>query len=186
MRSRPIAVRRLGALGVSVTEDAERLRERLRLANAEHERLASMADGWWHISWRIGRAGRRGPALSPRARTFHRSRAAGLDALARTARRISRWRRLATLAGALGRAGLPAQGGGLPRARRASTGLALGAALRGRRGGLDRGRLSDRRGGAGGDRGCGGGEGGVTAPRDRGRVIAGTPRLDSLDARLTH
>jgi poly(A) polymerase len=46
----PDPVRRLGALGVSVVEDAERLRERWRLANAEYERLASMADGWWHIS----------------------------------------------------------------------------------------------------------------------------------------
>ena len=35
----PDAVRRLGALGVAVAEDAERLRERLRLANAEYERL---------------------------------------------------------------------------------------------------------------------------------------------------
>jgi poly(A) polymerase len=43
-------VRRLGALGISVVEDADRLRERLRLANAEYERLASMADGWWQIS----------------------------------------------------------------------------------------------------------------------------------------
>jgi poly(A) polymerase len=43
-------VRRLGALGVSTTEDAERLRERLRLANVEHERLASMADRWWQIT----------------------------------------------------------------------------------------------------------------------------------------
>src|SRR5262245_16223476 len=43
-------VRRLGALSVSVVEDAGRLRERLRLANAEYERLASMADGWWQIS----------------------------------------------------------------------------------------------------------------------------------------
>ena len=46
----PDAIRRLGALAVSVVEDAERLRERLRLANAEYERLASLADGWWHIS----------------------------------------------------------------------------------------------------------------------------------------
>jgi poly(A) polymerase len=46
----PDAVRRLGALGVAVVEDAERLRERLRLANAEYERLASMADGWWQVS----------------------------------------------------------------------------------------------------------------------------------------
>jgi poly(A) polymerase len=43
-------VRRLGALGISVVEDAERLRERLRLTNAEYERLASMADGWGQIS----------------------------------------------------------------------------------------------------------------------------------------
>jgi poly(A) polymerase len=41
--------RRLGALGVLVTEDAERLRERLRLTNAESERLASMGEAWWRI-----------------------------------------------------------------------------------------------------------------------------------------
>lgn len=41
------AVRRLGALAVVVSEDAERLWQRLRLANAEHERLQSMADRWW-------------------------------------------------------------------------------------------------------------------------------------------
>ncbi len=41
--------RRLGALGVLVTEDAERLRERLRLTNAESERLASMGTAWWRI-----------------------------------------------------------------------------------------------------------------------------------------
>jgi tRNA nucleotidyltransferase/poly(A) polymerase len=50
----PEAVRRLGALAVSVLEDVERLRERLRLANAEYERLASMADGWWHVSGELG------------------------------------------------------------------------------------------------------------------------------------
>ena len=46
----PDAVRRLGALGISVVEDAERLRERLRLTNAEYERLVSMGQCWWHIS----------------------------------------------------------------------------------------------------------------------------------------
>ncbi|HML12097.1 MAG TPA: CCA tRNA nucleotidyltransferase, partial [Xanthobacteraceae bacterium] len=46
----PDAVRRLGALAVMVTEDAERLWRRLRLTNAEHERLASMADGWWRVT----------------------------------------------------------------------------------------------------------------------------------------
>ncbi|HEX6217290.1 MAG TPA: CCA tRNA nucleotidyltransferase, partial [Vicinamibacterales bacterium] len=44
------AVRRLGALGVAVTEDAERLRDRLRLSNHEYERLHSVADGWWRIN----------------------------------------------------------------------------------------------------------------------------------------
>ncbi len=46
----PDAIRRLGALAADAAEDAERLRQRLRLANAEHERLASMADGWQRIS----------------------------------------------------------------------------------------------------------------------------------------
>jgi poly(A) polymerase len=55
----PDTTRRLGALAVSVVEDAERLRERLRLANAEYERLVSMADGWWHISPELdGQGGR--------------------------------------------------------------------------------------------------------------------------------
>ena len=46
----PDCARRLGALGVSVTEEADRLRERLRVSNAEYGRLTSMADRWWHIS----------------------------------------------------------------------------------------------------------------------------------------
>lgn len=55
----PDAVRRLGALGVLVTEDAGRLRERLRLFNAEHDRLISMADRWWRLSPSLGNAGLR-------------------------------------------------------------------------------------------------------------------------------
>jgi poly(A) polymerase len=46
----PDPVRRLGALAVAVYEDADRLRERLRLANAEHERLVSMGEAWWRVS----------------------------------------------------------------------------------------------------------------------------------------
>jgi poly(A) polymerase len=46
----PDPIRRLGALSLWVVEDADRLRERLRLANAEHERLVSMVEGWWRIS----------------------------------------------------------------------------------------------------------------------------------------
>lgn len=45
----PDSVRRLGALGVVIAEDAERLWQRLRLTNNEHERLASMAEGWRRI-----------------------------------------------------------------------------------------------------------------------------------------
>jgi len=50
----PDAVRRLAALGVVVAEDAERLWQRLRLTNNEHERLASMAEGWRRISPTFG------------------------------------------------------------------------------------------------------------------------------------
>jgi poly(A) polymerase len=44
----PDAVRRLGALGVWVAEDAERLTQRLRLANAESERLLVL-EYWWRV-----------------------------------------------------------------------------------------------------------------------------------------
>jgi poly(A) polymerase len=43
-------VQRLGALGVRVVEDAERLWQRLRLSNQEHERLKSMGEAWWRIT----------------------------------------------------------------------------------------------------------------------------------------
>jgi poly(A) polymerase len=46
----PDWVRRLGALSVHITEDAERLGERLRLANAERARLFSMGVSWWRIN----------------------------------------------------------------------------------------------------------------------------------------
>jgi poly(A) polymerase len=55
----PDAVRRLGAIGVFIAEDAERLRDKLRLFNAEHERLAAMADRWWRVSPMLGEAGGR-------------------------------------------------------------------------------------------------------------------------------
>lgn len=45
----PDPVRRLGALGVYVEEDAERLTQRLRLSNAESERLLSL-ENWWRVS----------------------------------------------------------------------------------------------------------------------------------------
>lgn len=46
----PDATRRLAALGVMIVEDAERLWQRLRLTNAEHARLAAMADNWRKFS----------------------------------------------------------------------------------------------------------------------------------------
>jgi poly(A) polymerase len=46
----PDPVQRLGALAACTEEDAERLWQRLRLSNAEHGRLQSMAEGWWTIA----------------------------------------------------------------------------------------------------------------------------------------
>jgi len=51
----PDAARRLAALGVWVAEDAERLWQRLRLTNAEHARLTTMATDWWRVSPAMGR-----------------------------------------------------------------------------------------------------------------------------------
>lgn len=45
----PDPVRRLGALGVMVKEDALRLSARLRLSNAETERLGAL-EGWWRVN----------------------------------------------------------------------------------------------------------------------------------------
>jgi len=53
------AARRLGALGVLVVEDAERLWQRLRLTNVEHERLRAMGDRWWRVSPTMGEAAAR-------------------------------------------------------------------------------------------------------------------------------
>ena len=47
------AVRRLGALGVRVAEDGERLAQRLRLSNAEAERLTGL-EAWWRVSPELG------------------------------------------------------------------------------------------------------------------------------------
>ncbi len=55
----PDATRRLGALGVRVREDAERLRERLRLTNDETRRLRTMAENWWQIAPDMGPVARR-------------------------------------------------------------------------------------------------------------------------------
>ena len=46
-------VRRLGAVGVWVAEDGERLAQRLRLSNADAERLTAL-EGWWRVSLKSG------------------------------------------------------------------------------------------------------------------------------------
>lgn len=52
------AVRRLGALALHTSDDTERLRERLRLSNAEAERLAAMAERAWEADPAEAHAGR--------------------------------------------------------------------------------------------------------------------------------
>ena len=46
----PDPVRRFGALGVMIAEDAERLWQKLRLTNNEHARLVAMAESWRRIA----------------------------------------------------------------------------------------------------------------------------------------
>ena len=91
------AVQRLGALGVRIAEDAERLWQRLRLSNAEHERLA--VDGAT-----AGGGSPRGTSRQARALLYRLGPERFVDrvllAWARspaTARTIRRWRALATL-----------------------------------------------------------------------------------------
>jgi poly(A) polymerase len=92
----PDMVRRLGALGVMVAEDGERLWQKLRLTNNEHARLVSMAEGWRRISPGFGERAARALLyrLGPEPFTDHallgwaRSQATAHD---------EAWRALATL-----------------------------------------------------------------------------------------
>ena len=92
----PDPVRRLGALGVMIAEEAERLWQKLRLTNSEHERLASMAEGWRRMSPSFGEPAARALLyrLKPQQFTDHallgwaRSQAGAGDAA---------WHALATL-----------------------------------------------------------------------------------------
>jgi poly(A) polymerase len=74
------AVLRLGALAVAIPEDADRLRGRLRLSNAEHKRLTGMADA--RIAWHNREAVPDRQELQ--ARLFLAGRTAAGDALALT------------------------------------------------------------------------------------------------------
>jgi poly(A) polymerase len=46
----PDAVRSLAAVAVRIADDADSLRERLRLSNDEYKRLHSMGDRWWRLT----------------------------------------------------------------------------------------------------------------------------------------
>ena len=92
----PDPVRRLGALAVMVAEDAERLWQKLRLTNSEHERLASLAEGWRRISLGVGEQGAR--ALIYRLGAEHFTDHALLGwARSQASAQDSEWGALATL-----------------------------------------------------------------------------------------
>ena len=151
----PDPMRRLGALGLFIVEDAERLRDRLRLANAEHERLLAMAERWWQVSPAHGAADRARTLLYRLGPVrFLRSRAAGMVALA-GGRRRSVMACARDLAGAMDGAALSAAGG-RPDVARYCEGPGARRGTAGRRGGLGRGGISVRSGNAGRDRRPGG------------------------------
>jgi poly(A) polymerase len=110
-----------------IAEDAERLWQRLRLSNVEHERIG--VDGRIVVADFAGRReGRPRAALSARPGAFRRSRAARLGALARDRAR-SGLARARHAARALDRAGVSAQGPTDFIKRGVPPGPALGAAL---------------------------------------------------------
>ncbi len=135
------AVRRLGALGVMVNEDAERLAQRLRLSNAESERLTALE--LLVARCAVGRRASRACApLSSRPAIVRRPRVARL--VARGGRR--RRQRLAgacNAAAALDGAGLSAEISRLHPPRRARRPRAWRRHARGQ-GGVDRGGFSRR------------------------------------------
>ncbi len=147
----PSAVRRLGALGVVIAEDAERLRERLRLSNAEY--AAPGGDGRslvadFAVQGRSIRGRRIGAhaSLPAGAGPLPRSRAARL--VARGGRRpsgaeVRPWRALATLPERWEAAALSAARR-RPDVARARQGPRARRGARRCRGGLDRGGISVR------------------------------------------
>jgi poly(A) polymerase len=88
-------IRRLGALGVAVTEDAKRLAIRLRLTNGETKALDSMGDGWWRLAEMDEAAARRQLYRLGEAR--YRDRLLVAWARAERDSDPARWRELATL-----------------------------------------------------------------------------------------
>jgi poly(A) polymerase len=120
--------RRLGALGVWVTEDAERLWQKLRLSNAEHARLVSMADNWRRISPDLSAPAQR--ALLYRLGPLHFTDAALLAwARSEATAHDERWHALAGLPQHWSAPAFPVKAADLM-ARGVAQGPALGAAMR--------------------------------------------------------
>jgi poly(A) polymerase len=121
-------VRRLAALAVLVREDAERLRDRLRLANTEFERLTAMAEGWTGTSPSPSHDGDRGLLYRLGPQTFIDS---VLLAWSRATQdpTDTRWRAMATLPARWETPAFPLRAADLL-ARGMAKGPALGAALR--------------------------------------------------------
>jgi poly(A) polymerase len=124
----PDPVRRLGALGVMIAEDAERLWQKLRLTNVEHERLASLAEGWRFMSPAFGEQRARALLyrLGPQLYTDH-----ALLAWARSVSSSSdiNWYELATLPQRFTAPVFPLKAADFMK-RGVEKGPALGAALR--------------------------------------------------------
>ncbi|HEY7301518.1 MAG TPA: CCA tRNA nucleotidyltransferase [Xanthobacteraceae bacterium] len=124
----PDPIRRLGALAVLVTEDAERLRDRLRLANMEFERLAAMAQAWRRFAPAAGNH-------EPRALLYRLGRQTYSDSVLLAWSRSPQdkanenWRALATLPARWGPPVFPLKAADFL-VRGVARGPALGAALR--------------------------------------------------------
>jgi poly(A) polymerase len=120
-------VRRLGALAVMVSEDAERLSQRLRLSNAEAERLMAL-ELWWRISPSAGEK-------AARALLYHLGPESFTDrvllawARARAGAADRDWRALASLPQHWTAPAFPLKAADFTR-RGLTPGPALGAALR--------------------------------------------------------
>jgi poly(A) polymerase len=120
-------VRLLGALGVMVSEDAERLAQRLRLTNAEAERLMAL-EPWWRVSPSAGEQAARALLyrLGPQSFT---DRVLLAWARARADVADDKWRALALLPQRWTAPLFPLKAADFIR-RRLAAGPALGAAMR--------------------------------------------------------
>ena len=95
MALKPDPIRRLGALGVAVTEDAKRVATRLRLSNAETKSLDSMGHRWWRLAGMDDATARR--RLYRLGPDRYRDRLMLAWARSRTDLNSAHWRQLASL-----------------------------------------------------------------------------------------